>query len=216
MLYPVSLNLSGKKVLIIGGGLVAERKVESLLQTGASIRLISPEVTTRLQELDLGGILHFEKRRFAAGDCKDAFLVISATNDPQTQQAVWKEAEGLGILVNTVDESALCNVIMPAVVQRGDLTVAISTGGNSPALAVRLRERFTELLGPEYGRLLDLVGRARPEIQKRFTDINLRRELHYRIVDSNLLNLLRTNDDEKATQRLMEIIEEFERAGVPQ
>lgn len=222
MLYPVSLNLNGKQVLIVGGGGVAERKVDSLLETGARITLVSPDVTPRLQALASAGALTVEQRRYNPGDCRRAFLVISATGDPAVQQAVWKEAEELGILVNTVDELALCNVIMPAVVRQGDLTVAIATGGNSPALAVRLREQFSELLGPEYGRLLALLGRIRPEIQKRFTEIGARRELQYRIVDSNLLNLLKAandannaNDvDAAAMRRIAEIIEEFDRQEV--
>ena len=214
MLYPVSLNLKGKPVLVIGGGEVAERKVDALLETGAKITIVSPDVTPRLQALAERGVLALQQRRFNPGDCRGVFFVISATNDPAAQQAVWKEAEGLGILVNTVDEAALCNVIMPAVVRQGDLTVAISTAGLSPAMAVRLREQFTEMLGPEYGRLLALLGRIRPEIQKRFTRIGSRRDLHYRIVDSNLLDLLKANDDRAALRRLGEIIEQFEREEV--
>jgi siroheme synthase-like protein len=213
MFYPVSLNLDSRTVVVIGGGAVAERKVESLVEAGARVVVVSPRLTAGLRALGESGAIAIRERAYEAGDCQGAFLVISAANDPAVQQAVWREAEELGILVNTVDEPSLCNVIMPAVFRQGDLSVAVSTGGKSPALAARLREQLAETFGPEYGRLLDLLGRFRPGIRDRFSETGSRRGLHYRIVDSDVLSLLRTDGEEAAERRILEIIEQWEREG---
>jgi precorrin-2 dehydrogenase/sirohydrochlorin ferrochelatase len=111
--------------------------------------------------------------------------------------------------VNTADEPALCDFIMPAVVRRGELTVAISTGGTSPALASRLRQEFSQMVGPEYTRLVELLARVRPEIRERIHNARDRRALHYRVLDSDVLACLKEDDSEGAERRLLQIIEEF-------
>ena len=143
------------------------------------------------------------------GDSSGATLVLSATNDPAISREVWEEATKAGILVNTADQPALCDFIMPAVVRRGELAVAISTGGASPALAATLREKLSEILGPEYEELLEILSRARPEIQRRFQDERDRKALHYRILESNLIGLLKRQDRENAERLLRELIEDF-------
>jgi siroheme synthase-like protein len=214
MFYPLFVDLTGKQVVVIGGGEIAERKVTALIEGGAHVRLISPRLTASLRALAGSGRVSVLERTYEPGDCKGAFLVISAASDSSVREAVWKETEEQGILLNTVDEPALCNVIMPAVVRQGDLTLAISTGGKSPALAARLREQLTGMYGPEYGRLLHLLGRLRPEIQKKVREISNRKALHYRIVDSDVLAILAANDDAAAERRINEIIEEWEREEV--
>jgi siroheme synthase-like protein len=214
MFYPVFVNLKGKQVVIVGGGEVAERKVASLRESGARIKVVSPCLTAWLRALGESGKVVLIERPYERGDCKGAFLVISATDDPSVQHAVWNEAEDLGILINTVDDPGFCNVIMPAVVRQGDLAIAISTGGKSPALAARLRERLTAMFGPEYGLLLKMLGRVRPEIRTRFSETGNRRGLHYRIVDSDILSLLAAHDEAGAERRINEIIEEWEREEV--
>ena len=209
MFYPVFLNLKDKRVVVIGGGEVAERKVESLLDTGASVTVISPHVTARLASLADSRLIELQKRPYAQGDCSRAALVLSATDDPEVNEAVWNEATGAGILVNTADEPVLCNFIMPAVVRRGELAVAISTGGTSPALASRLRHKFSQMLGPEYTRLVELLARIRPEIRERFHNGRDRKALHYRILDSGIIDCLKEGDSEGAERRLRQIIEEF-------
>jgi precorrin-2 dehydrogenase/sirohydrochlorin ferrochelatase len=209
MFYPVYLNLKGKRVVVIGGGEVAERKVESMLETGALITLVSPEVTPRLSELADEKRVELHKRPYRLGDCRGAALVLSATDDAEVSSAVWNEARTSGALVNTADRPALCDFIMPAVVRRGDLTIAISTSGTSPALAARLRGRFSRMLGPEYERLLDLLARVRPEIRRRVQHERNRKALHYRILDSDVMTLLEQNDGDGAERRLQEIIEEY-------
>jgi siroheme synthase-like protein len=209
MFFPVYLNLSSKRVVVIGGGCVAERKVVSLSGAGAEITVISPDLTPNLLSLAKSNAISWQKRVYAPGDCAGATLVFSATDDPAISRAVWEEATTAGILVNTADQPSLCDFIMPAVVRRGDLAVAISTGGSSPALAAILREELLEVLGPEYEELLELLSKARSEIQRRFRDERDRKALHYRILESNLIDLLKRQDREGAERILKEMIEEF-------
>lgn len=209
MFYPVFLNLEGKRVVVIGGGEVAERKVSSLLGCGALVTVISPEVTPVLETLARSDAVLLHRRRYAAGDCGGTFLVFCATDDPVLHKAVWADAQQAGVLVNTADQPALCDFITPAVVQRGDLTVAISTSGKSPALGARLRRRLSRLLGPEYGELLELLAEVRPEIRNRIFDIERRKEIHYKILRSGVLGLLRRRDREGARRLVRQVIENF-------
>ena len=209
MFYPVYLNLKGKRVVVIGGGEVAERKVASLLDTGAAISVISPEITHRLSSLAAAKLIDLHERPYGFGDCRGAALVLSATDDPGISRAVWDEATAAGILVNTADQPALCDFIMPAVVRRGELTIAISTGGTSPALAARLRGKLSQMLGPEYARLIALLARARPEIRRRVQGERDRKALHYKILDSDIIESLKQNDTDRAERRLRQIIEDF-------
>jgi len=135
--YPIFLNLQGRRIVVIGGGEVAERKIESLLDTGASIVVISPEVTPAIASLFRQNRIEICNRTYRPGDCAEAALVFSATGDAEISRAVHAEATALGVFVNTADQPSQCSFIMPAVVRRGDIGVAISTSGTSPALAAR-------------------------------------------------------------------------------
>jgi siroheme synthase-like protein len=153
--------------------------------------------------------IRWQNRRYLRGDCVGATLVFSATDDAETSRAVREEATAAGILLNTADQPALCDFIMPAVVRRGDLAVAISTGGASPALAATLREKLSQVFGPEYEQLLEILSRARSEIQHRFHDESDRKALHYRILESNLIDLLKRQDRKGAERLLREMIEDL-------
>ena len=211
MFYPVFLNLKNKRIVVIGGGPVAERKVESLLGTGASIVMISPEVTVRLDSLAKENRIELQRRAYAPGDCVGAALVFSATDDADVSSAVFQEATQAGILVNTADQPALCDFIMPAVVRRGDVAISISTGGTSPGLASQLRRKIGRIIGPEYAKLTELLSRARPEIRRRIADSAERKALHYRILNSDILKLIRQGDVEGAERRLKEIVRKPQR-----
>jgi len=207
MFYPIYLNLKGKRVVVIGGGEVAERKIESLLDTDASINVISPEVTARILKLASERRVELDRRLYRDGDCSGATLVLSATDDDATNRSVFEEARKAGALVNTADQPALCDFIMPAVVRRGDIAIAISTSGTSPGLAARLRQKIARLIGPEYGHLAQLLSEARPLIRRRIPEQADRKELQYRILDSDIMSYLRNNDIAGAERRLREIIE---------
>jgi precorrin-2 dehydrogenase / sirohydrochlorin ferrochelatase len=209
MFYPVYLNLKARRVVVIGGGEIAERKIESLLDAEASILVISPEVTPRIAFLSAQRRIEVVNRRYMPGDCASAALVLSATGDPEVSKAVYTEASALGVFINTADQPAQCSFIMPAVIRRGDIGVAISTSGTSPALAARLRRKISGVIGPEYARLAELLSRARPEIRNNVGTEEGRKHLHYRIIDSDIITLLKSEDIGPAERRLKQIIEDF-------
>ncbi len=146
---------------------MAARKVAALLEAGAKVQVVAPEAVEEIQQAAREGLLELELRPYRTGDLKGAWLVIAATDDPAIQEAVFSEAESLGIPCNVVDKPEYCSFIVPSVVKRGDLTLAISTAGASPALARRLREELEEMFGPEWGRFLELMRRWRKEILSR-------------------------------------------------
>jgi siroheme synthase-like protein len=204
--YPIYLNLSGRRCVVIGGGTVAEGKVAGLLEAEARVRVIAPELTSALADWAHAGRLEHEPRPYAVGDLAGAFLVIGATDEPAINQQVWEESEALGLLVNVVDDTPHCNFIAPAIVRQGDLAVAISTSGKAPALAVRLKEQIQELIGPEHARFLELAGSLREPLAARLPEFAARRALWYKLVDSDVLELLRQGEEAQAAARMAEIM----------
>ncbi|HAA84443.1 MAG TPA: bifunctional precorrin-2 dehydrogenase/sirohydrochlorin ferrochelatase [Thermodesulfobacterium commune] len=162
--FPVFLNLEGKLCVVIGGGKVGERKVLSLLQAKAFVKLISPEATPVLQKLAEEGQILWEKRIYQPGDLEGAWLVVAATNDPSTQRSIYDEANAKRVFCNMVDVPEFCSFIVPSVVKRGSLTIAISTSGASPAVARRIRESLEMQFGPEYEIYLKLMENLRKQI----------------------------------------------------
>jgi precorrin-2 dehydrogenase/sirohydrochlorin ferrochelatase len=189
--YPAFLDLVGKHVVIIGGGEVAERKAISLLECGAHIHIISPDLTPRLEDLVVAGKIIGERRSYTYGDLRGYFLVIGATNDEEINHRVFAEAEERRILCNIVDAPHLCSFIAPSVISRGDLQIAISTNGKSPMLSRRIRERIEASFGEEYAEFVNLLGDLREEIQRRFPDEAKRREVIERLVYSDIPDLIR-------------------------
>jgi precorrin-2 dehydrogenase / sirohydrochlorin ferrochelatase len=207
MLYPVFLNLEGKRAVVIGGGDVAERKVGSLLGTQAAVIVISPEVTPRLAALAHQDRITLHRRLYESGDCSGADLVLSATDDAELSRRVFEEGRAAGALVNTADQPGLCDFFMPAVVRQSRIAIAISTGGASPGLAAHLRRTISEVVGPEYGLLADLLSSVRNEIRSRVPAEGARKALHYRILDSDIIALLKRNDLAGAERLLRNIID---------
>ena len=162
--YPVCLDLEGRPCLVVGGGRVAERKVKGLLACNALVKVISPGLTDELSRMHAEGLLEWLDRPYKTGDLAHTFLVVAATNDEQAQLLIQAEAAELNKLLNVVDVPQRCNFIMPATVRRGDLTLAIATGGKSPALAKKLRKELEKRIGPEYTVLVNILGACRPQI----------------------------------------------------
>ena len=160
-LFPMFVKLVGRPCLVVGAGSVAQAKIEGLLPTGALLRVVAPEATATIAAWAARGRLSWERRRFAASDLDGAFLVIAATSSGEVNQSVFRAAEARGILCNTVDEPERCHFYYPAVVRRGQLQIAISTGGLSPSLAHRLRVELEAQFGPEYEPWLEWLGEAR-------------------------------------------------------
>ena len=162
-MYPISLKLKNKKILVVGGGKIAERKIIRLLKAEASIFLISPDITDGLQKFVDENKLVYSKRKFIKADLKNVFLVIAATNDKKVNHLIFRESENIGILVNVIDEPNYCNFYVPSIVDRGDLLVAISTNGKSPAFARMLGKKLDEYLPNELSKKITLLGDLREE-----------------------------------------------------
>ena len=162
--YPVCLDLQGQPCVVVGGGKVAERKVKGLLACNAQVKVISPDLTEFLLQLHAEGQLEWLNRPYRKGDLSQIFLVIAATDDEQAQQMIQEEATQLNKLLNVADVPQRCNFILPATVRRGDLTIAVATGGKSPALAKKLRKELEKRIGPEYTVLVNILGALRPQV----------------------------------------------------
>jgi len=160
------LQIEGRRCLVIGGGKVAERKVRGLLDSGAEVAVISPELTEGLASLQAAGSIVWVPRGYQPDDVAGFFLVMAATDDPQVQDRIQDDAERHGILLNVADVPEKCTFILPALVRRGALSLAISTSGKSPALAKKLRQDLEARLGPEYEVLVEVMGLLRPYIMQ--------------------------------------------------
>lgn len=189
--FPICLDLAGRRCTVIGGGRVADRKIRALLDCGGDVTVISPELTPDLRGLAREGKIVWRARCYEDGDLAGAFLVIAATDDRATQEEVRREAEERSILLNVADVPELCNFILPATVRRGDLTVAVSTGGGSPALARRLRRELESRFGPEYETLVDIMAALRPFVLAAGGDCAANRELFSRLLHDDILAWIR-------------------------
>jgi precorrin-2 dehydrogenase / sirohydrochlorin ferrochelatase len=194
--YPVSLTVEGRPCLVVGGGAVARRKVEGLLAAGAVVTVIAPEVDADLAALPV----RVERRPYRPGDAAQFRLAIAATDDPATNAAVAADAEAAGVWVNAADDFAGSSFTLPSVARRGPIVVAVSTGGQSPALAVWLRRRIEADLGAEYEVLLRLLSEARDTIKA--SGRSTEGVDWPSVLDSNMLELIRAGDIGKARERL--------------
>ena len=195
--YPIFLNISGKRCVVIGGGQVALRKVRTLLEHGASVQVISPDLCSELNQLAEKGEIHILNRDYRAGDLKDAFVAIVATDNARTNIEVVEEAKRTGVLANVVDDAESSDFIVPSYMRRGDVTIAISTAGRSPALARKIRTRLEKELGEEYASLALLINEVRAEVKKQGIEVN--GDAWQEALDLDLLgDLLRRGDKEKA------------------
>ena len=176
-LFPMFVKLDGRRCVVVGGGPIAESKIESLLAAGARVTVVSPALTERLERLQRQGAFDWHARRFEASDLQQAFLVIAATSDDATNDAVYREADRLGILCNAVDQPPRCHFYFPALMQRGDLQIAISTAGRSPSLAQRLRKEFEVQIGPEYSEWVRWLGEVREALMERKVAFRTRKRL---------------------------------------
>ena len=202
--YPVYLELKNQPCIVVGGGKLAEEKVVGLLAVHAKVTLISAKITAHLKQLVDENQVTFIHRNYQKGDLADAFLVLCATDNPEINQQVWDEASAARKLVNVVDDIPHCNFIAPAIIRNGDLTVAISTSGRAPALAVRLKERWQKELGHEYADFLELAGHLREPLARNIPDFATRKKIWYEIVDSGILDILAQGDEERAIEIISE------------
>jgi uroporphyrin-III C-methyltransferase / precorrin-2 dehydrogenase / sirohydrochlorin ferrochelatase len=176
-MFPMFLKLDGRRCLVVGAGKVAEGKIRSLLQAGASVRVVAPEAVLQVRKWALAGTIEWKARGFEPRDLDGVFLVIAATSSPVLNAQVFAEAGKKNVLCNSVDDPEHCDFYYPAVVNRGDLQIAISTNGRSPALAQRLRKELEEQFGPEYQTWVKELGEAREELTAKKVALEPRRKL---------------------------------------
>lgn len=204
-LYPIYADLAGRPVLVVGGGSVAARKVRRLLECGARVTVVSREVSDELSDLDSEDDLDIIRRSYRRGDAEERWLVVAATDSQKVNRRVSRHAEENNIFCNVVDVPGLCSFHVPAVVRRGLLQLAISTGGASPAMARRLRIKLERKFGPAYAQLLEGMQRLRDHVQSTYPhQPDKRREVLESFLDSPVPLLLLDENDQEAFEKELE------------
>ena len=204
--YPIFVELEGKTVLVVGGGNVAQRKIENLLHFGASIQIISRELTHKIKQLVEANKIQHIGDEFRDEHLDSVFLVIAATDDKQLNKKISESSRKRHMLINAVDQPADCNFIVPSIVNRGDLLIAITTSGKSPALAKKIREQLEAQFGNEYEVFLTLMSRLRKEILSMGLSQNENSRIFHEIVDSDILKFLAQDDWEGVESVLRRIL----------
>ncbi len=204
--YPVYLDLRGRTSVVVGGGEVAERKSIALFDAGADLIIVSPVLRHTLQQLaDRNKVLHRTKN-FEENDVRGAFLAVAATDDPQVNEFVARSCRKAGVLVNVATSPDAGTFIVPSVVERGDLLIAVSTCGDSPALARKVREDLERIYGPEYAVFLERMSLLRRRLLAEVADEEVRKRVFQTVVDSDVLSLLKAGDAREADRRIAEIV----------
>jgi siroheme synthase-like protein len=199
--YPVFLDIAGKPVVVIGGGEVALRKVEGLLDAGAHVTVVSPALHRDLEAFVAEGRVRHIAREYSPDDLEGYLIAFVATDDRSVNAAVAREGKGRGVWVNAVDDPANCDFIVPGIVRRGDIIVAVSTSAGSPAMARKLREDLEEFLSEEYALMLDVVAQVRRELRDR--GFAVEPQVWNAALDAEMKRLLTGGDVEGAKQRLL-------------
>jgi precorrin-2 dehydrogenase len=192
ILFPAFLKIAGRRCLVVGAGPVAEEKIEGLLRAGAEVRVVAPEATRRIGDLARKKQIRWDDRVYRASDLSGAFLVVAATSSPSLHAQIYRQAQRRGVLCNVVDDPEHCDFYYGSVVRRGMLQIAISTGGHSPALAQRLRQKLEEEFGAEYEDWLKELGKIRRRLfAKQITPERRRTLLHQLASEASFEDFLR-------------------------
>jgi precorrin-2 dehydrogenase/sirohydrochlorin ferrochelatase len=199
--YPLFLEMKGRPCLVIGGGQVAQRKVEGLLAAGASVTVVSPNLTAELDVLKSKRRIEHRQRDYQSNDLKGFDIVVAATDDKATNERVAADARAGRVLVNAVDDPDSCDFILPSVVRRGEVVLAISTGGLSPALARRLREELEAYLSEDFAPLVELLAEVRGDLRAR--GVSVEATVWQQAIDGRLRELLSAGRRAEARSRLL-------------
>lgn len=199
--FPIFLEMTKRRCLVIGGGPVAERKIAGLLEVGALVTVVSPDVTESIARWSKSKLIDFFARRYQPGDLAGFELAFVATGDAGVNAAVFAEGRERGVWVNSADDPAHCDFILPSVLRRGDLTVAVSSGGGSPALARTIREELEMYLSQEYEQLARLAAEARAEVHKRCLEVPF--ETWRRALSGDVRQLLLRGEVARAKSQLL-------------
>lgn len=201
--YPIAIDLTNRKCLIVGGGEVALRKARALVEAGACVTVVAPEPDPRFESIEGVTVVW---REYHHGDVLGCTLVFCATDDRALNAAVSEEAASAGIPVNVVDDPDLCSFIVPSVARRGSLLISVTTSGKSPALSKRIRRELEERYGPEYAAFVDLLGDLRDEVKTRYTSQPEREAAFNRLLDCGILELVREGKSDEARKKALECI----------
>lgn len=202
--YPIYLNLKNRAVLLVGAGSVALQKIPALLDCQANLRVVAPEALPEIEALARKRQITWHPRSYESSDLEGVILAIAATDDKTLQERIATEARARQIWVNVADQTRLCDFIAPSLVSRGDLQIAISTGGAAPALSKFIRQKLEPLIGPEYGDFVRLVEQYRPEILK--LPKPRRDSLWRSLVSQDFLDQIKAQGAERAEKHLKEWI----------
>ena len=206
--YPVHLDIQNRKVLVVGGGSVGSRKVKTLLDCGARVTVVSPEVSRQLRELAASGDIILAERSYQSEDLTGVFVVIGATDDETLNQQISSDADRLNTLCNIADRPEVCNFILPSIVQRDDLVITISTSAQSPALAKKLRKALENQFGEEYGTLLQLMGAIRKKLLQQAHKPEAHKPLFEQLINSDLIVMIQAGKTEEIDALLFDILGE--------
>jgi precorrin-2 dehydrogenase/sirohydrochlorin ferrochelatase len=204
--FPINVDIRNRPCTVIGGGRVALRKVKGLLDCGAAVTLISPEVTTELADMAEQGSITWHERGYKKGDLAGSFMVIAATDDETVQEQVHAEAEEGNLLLNVADVPKWCNFILPATVRQGDLAISISTAGKSPVLAKRLRQELEKSFGPEYDQALELMGSLRPVVLAKGLPHSENKIIFEELLHPELISLIEKGDWQTITNHIQTVL----------
>jgi siroheme synthase-like protein len=208
--YPIYLDLKGRHVLVVGGGAIAEGKALQIVEAGARVTVVSPELTEALRAAADRKEITYLNSSFIKENLNGVFLVVSATDDRKVNEKVAKAAGERGLLCNVVDQPDLCNFITPALVTRGELQISVSTGGGSPTLTQRVKREVAALIGEEYGELLELAAEMRAEAKERIHDFEPRKDALRAFVESGALDLIRAGKRDEARALARRFLQEAE------
>lgn len=206
--YPVMLDIQGKKCIVIGGGKIALRKTLSLLEGGAKVTVISIEINKEIRELAKNNKIKLIEGKYNKKYMGNCYLVYAATDNKAVNEDVYKYCNEKNILVNVVDKPEICNFIVPSKLQRGDLTIAISTNGKSPMLARKIRLELEEEFDDRYEVFLNIMGEVRKEAFKVLRDANMRSEFYKKIIYGNYIDRLVKEDKEEIKREILEKLNE--------
>ena len=206
--YPISLDIKNRDCLVVGGGSVGSRKVATLLDCGARVTVVSPQFSEPLRRLAAKHAVRLIERPYESSDLQDMFLVIGATDDQQLNQRVSADASEHDMLCNIADRPAAGNFILPAIVNRGDLTITVSTSGKSPAMAKRIRQHLSKQFGSEYGQCLVLMGKIRKALLSQAHAPEAHKTLFEQLIDAGILDMLREQQIAAVDNLLQDVLGE--------
>jgi siroheme synthase-like protein len=209
--YPIYLDIENREVVIIGGGNVCARKAETMMKYGARVTVVAPELTEEIEGWAREGCLAVRRKRYDHSDLEGANIVIASTDDQSVNEQIAADCRARRIPVNVVDVTPLCEFIVPAIIEKGSVQIAVSTGGKSPALARTLKEDLQRLIGPEYAEVNDTLGTLREEAKRVLpTDVD-RKRFFDGIIAAGILDMLRAGRKREAYETIARACEE---AGV--